>query len=44
MLIVIGLFIGSLVIFIWFTFMFPIVAFAFLAILPLVGGTILLYW
>ena len=41
---VIALLIGSLVIFVWFTFVFPIVGFAFLSLIPLVGGAVLLYW
>ena len=44
MIILIGCFIGALTLFIWFTFVQPILLFALLSALPLVCGAVLLYW
>ena len=44
MLVIIALFIGSLIIFVWFVFLFPYLSFALLAFLPLIAGGVLLYW
>ena len=41
---IIALFIGALVIAIFFIFLFPLVNYALLALLPLVFAGILLYW
>ena len=44
MVTIIGLFIGALVIMIFFIFLFPLVNYALLAIIPLISAAILLYW
>ena len=44
MVTIIGLFIGALVIMIFFIFLFPLVDYALLAIIPLISAAILLYW
>ena len=44
MILLIGCFIGALTLFIWFTFVQPILVFAILSSVPLVCGAILLYW
>ena len=44
MVTIIGLVIGALVIMIFFIFLFPIVDYALLSIIPLISAGILLYW
>ena len=44
MILVIGCFVGALTLFIWFTFVYPVLIFSLLAIIPVVGGVVLLYW
>ena len=44
MITIIGLVIGALVIMVFFVFLFPLVNYALLAIIPLISAAGLLYW
>ena len=44
MIAIIALFIGALVIAVFFIFLFPLVNYALLALLPLIMAGVLLYW